>query len=41
MRKLFGLLPLLIIVLSACAATPVDLPLADNRPTFLFFYTDG
>lgn len=38
------LLCLLMLGLAACAATPQPaevLPLAADRPTFIFFYTDG
>ncbi len=53
MRRLFTLLPLLaalIAALAACGTTSDDssvagfaetLPLAADRPTFVFFYTDG
>ena len=40
-NKLLGLVSLLLVILTACNAAPVELPLAEDRPTFLFFYTDG
>ncbi|MEM9951777.1 MAG: hypothetical protein AAF846_09270 [Chloroflexota bacterium] len=39
--KLSGLLALLLMSILACTSTTVELPLADDRPTLLFFYTDG
>lgn len=41
MKRLFGLLPLLVALITACNPMPVELPLADNIPTFIFFYTEG
>ncbi|MGB7341165.1 MAG: hypothetical protein WBC91_19870 [Phototrophicaceae bacterium] len=41
MRMLHARLAVLLLGLTACNTTSVDLPLADNSPTFLFFYTDG
>ncbi len=42
--RLLGLLLLVSIGLAACAgasAPSASLPLAEGRPTFLFFYTDN
>ena len=38
-----GWLSLVVALLAACApaAPPDPLPLANNRPTFIYFYTDG
>lgn len=41
MRLLLGLVGLLLFTLVACNTPTVELPLADDKPTFLFFYTDG
>ena len=41
MKHLLWLCTLLVAALTACANTPVELPLAENQPTFIFFYTDG
>ncbi len=41
MRKTILLLLLSIIGLTACSVDSSAVPLADNKPTFLFFYTDG
>ena len=30
-----------IVGLTACTANPIDLPLAEGKPTLLFFYTDN
>lgn len=40
-KRLLGLISLLLVILTACNSTPVELPLTEDRPTFLFFYTDG
>jgi len=40
-NRLLGLLSMLVVILTACNTAPVELPLAEDRPTFLFFYTDG
>jgi hypothetical protein len=41
MKHLLWLFLLLVAALTACTSTPVELPLAEDKPTFLFFYTDG
>jgi len=47
MGRVLSLLSLTVVIiagLSACASgdnPSVDLPLTENRPTFLFFYTDN
>jgi len=41
MKHLFWLFPLLVVALAACTNTPAELPLAQDKPTFIFFYTDG
>lgn len=41
MKYLFYLFPILVAVLAACTSTSVELPLAADQPTFIFFYTDG
>ena len=40
-KHLLWLLPLLVAALAACTSTPIELPLAEDKPTFIFFYTDG
>ncbi|MEO1166731.1 MAG: hypothetical protein AAFV98_23335 [Chloroflexota bacterium] len=41
MNKLLGVLSALMLLLTACNTNSVAIPLADDRPTFLYFYTDG
>lgn len=41
MKYLFFLFPILLTILAACTSTSVDMPLAEDQPTFIFFYTDG
>ena len=41
MRKVLWLFSILVALLTACSVSTVDLPLAEGKPTFLFFYTDG
>lgn len=40
-KYLFYFFPILVAILAACTSTSVDLPLAEDQPTFIFFYTDG
>lgn len=41
-NKFSGLLfSLMLVILTACDVMPIELPLAEDRPTFIFFYTDG
>ena len=41
MRHFLWLLSVLSITMTACNTKSVELPLAENTPTFLFFYTDN
>ncbi|GAB5491593.1 MAG: hypothetical protein Phog2KO_18080 [Phototrophicaceae bacterium] len=41
MRKTLILILLAILGLTACSSAIQDLPLAEDKPTLLFFYTDG